>query len=187
MNPMEWLYYSLSWVLLRWHQLWDVLIPGSRDSLGTTWDWVAAIVFLAITVRIVLFPFVVKQIRTNQAMQAMHLKVADLEERYEDDRETFQQELLNLYRRDRVSPLTVIVPLLIQIPVFLGLLHLLTWLNPTTVESRNLYGWSVGEYRLASMARLFNVPITARFASSSAAMEAQQANGTVVKIVTGGC
>ena len=66
MNPI---YNAISWILLRWHWVWDHILPDGR-FLGTTWDWVLAIVFLVITVRIILFPIFVKQIRSQRAMQA---------------------------------------------------------------------------------------------------------------------
>ena len=49
---MEPIYWAISWILLSWHKVWDLILPG-KELLGTTWDWVLAIIFLVLTVRAV--------------------------------------------------------------------------------------------------------------------------------------
>lgn len=53
---LDWIYHAISWILLRWHALFEAV--GVRDArfLETNWTWVLAIVFLAITVRVLLLP-----------------------------------------------------------------------------------------------------------------------------------
>ena len=88
---LDWIYYAISWILLRWHDLWSFIgIPDSR-ILGTNWAWILAIVFLVVTVRVVLFPVFVKQIKSQRAMQALQPKVKELQEKHKGDKETLQK------------------------------------------------------------------------------------------------
>src|SRR5690349_8596451 len=91
------IYDGISWILLRWHDMWHALLPDGR-FLGTNWDWILAIVFLVLTVRAVLFPVFVKQIRSQRAMQAIAPKMKALQEQYKGDKETLQQKMMELYR-----------------------------------------------------------------------------------------
>src|SRR5215813_10139490 len=123
------IYTAISWILLRWHQLWAHILPGSGHWLGTDWPWVLAIVFLVITVRIILFPIFVKQIRSQRAMQALQPKVKELQQKHKGDQQTMREELMKVYQAEKVNPLMGCLPLLLQIPVFLGLFRVLKYLN----------------------------------------------------------
>src|SRR5262245_35764570 len=181
---MEWIYWTISWILLLWHTVWDKLLPGSGQFLATNWDWILAIVFLVITVRVILFPVFVKQIRSQRAMQALQPKMKALQEKHKGDRETLQKELMELYRAEKVNPLMGCLPMFLQIPVFLGLFHVLKRLNPEN-GGKTRYGWTDTEFIRASAARLFDAPITAKFSSSASDLAALHANPTVVKVVAG--
>jgi YidC/Oxa1 family membrane protein insertase len=170
---LEWIYWSISWILLRWHQMWDAILPD-RAFLATNWDWILAIVFLVITVRVILFPIFVKQIRSQRAMQAIQPKMKELQEKHKGDRETLQKEMMELYRKEKVNPLMGCLPIFLQIPVFLGLFHVLRRIS-TTNSQPELYGWTKNEFLSAAVARLFDAPITNSFATGD----------TIVKIVAG--
>ena len=89
-SVMDPIYWAISWILLRWHALWDKIgIDGTW--LGTNWDWILAIVFLVITVRVILFPLFVKQIRSQRAMQALQPQIKALQEKHKGDQETLQK------------------------------------------------------------------------------------------------
>jgi YidC/Oxa1 family membrane protein insertase len=76
------------------------------------------------------------------------------------------------------------LPMFLQIPVFLGLFHVLRRLSPDN-EAKTLYGWTVEQFNEATHAALFTVPLPAKFGSSPAELAALQANGTAVKIIAG--
>jgi YidC/Oxa1 family membrane protein insertase len=180
---LDWIYYAISWILLRWHALWDFIgVPDGR-VLGTNWAWILAIVFLVVTVRVVLFPVFVKQIKSQRAMQALQPKVKELQEKHKGDRETLQKEMMELYRTEKANPLMGCLPMFLQIPVFLGLFHVLRRLDPNKVN-KDIYGWTAEQFDSASMARLFTAPIAAKFGSSEAELAALQvSNGTMVKVI----
>ncbi|WP_433299514.1 membrane protein insertase YidC [Actinoplanes sp. CA-030573] len=180
---LDWIYTAISWILLRWHDLWDAI--GIPDNfLGTSWDWVLAIVFLVVTVRVILFPVFVKQIKSQRAMQALQPKVKALQEKHKGDRETLQKEMMELYKTEKANPLMGCLPMFLQIPVFLGLFHTLRRLNPGNTQT-TLYGWTDAEFKDATHATLFNAPLASKFGSTAQELAALGANSVTVKVVAG--
>jgi YidC/Oxa1 family membrane protein insertase len=181
---MDWIYFAISWILLRWHELWDKILPDGT-FLATNWDWILAIVFLVITVRIILFPIFVKQIRSQRAMQAIQPKMKELQEKHKGDRETLQKEMMELYRKEKVNPLMGCLPIFLQIPVFLGLFWVLSRIDPYQTMNTTIYGWTQDQWDGAKVARLFDAPIVSKFATSATDLAAMNADGVVVKVVAG--
>ncbi|WBB52609.1 membrane protein insertase YidC [Verrucosispora sp. WMMD573] len=180
---MSMIYRAISEILLFWHTTWQRLL-GDASGLGTDWSWVLGIVFLVLTVRIILFPVFVKQIRSQRAVQALQPRIAELQARHRDDRETLQKELVELYRVEKANPLMGCLPMVVQIPVFLGLLHVLRHLKPSMPEHlKTLYGWSVTQFDSASSATLFGAPIAGTFGSTGQELALLGADGTTVRIV----
>src|SRR3977135_3708589 len=181
---MGWIYTGISWILLRWHDLWGTLF-GNKQFLGTNWDWILAIVFLVITIRVILFPIFVKQIRSQRAMQALQPKMKELQEKYKGDKETLRQEMMKLYQTEKVNPLMGCLPMFLQIPVFLGLFHVLKRLDPVQSKNIDIYGWTADQFHTAGSARLFNAPIPAHFSSTATELGILGGNSLTVKLVAG--
>src|SRR5690348_5440685 len=179
---LDWIYLAVSQVMLGWHWVWDHL--GVGEFLATNWDWVLSIVFLVLTVRAILFPLFVKQIKSQRAMQALQPKVKELQEKHKGDRETLQKEMMELYKTEKANPLMGCLPMFLQIPVFLGLFHVLRRLNPDN-QGKTLYGWTVEQFESATHASLFTAPLAGKFGSTAEELSALQANGTTVKIIAG--
>ena len=180
---LDWIYYAISWILLRWQSLWSAIGLDGK-FLGTNWSWVLAIVFLVVTVRVILFPVFVKQIKSQRAMQALQPKVKALQEKHKGDRETLQKEMMELYKTEKANPLMGCLPMFLQIPVFLGLFHTLRRLNPSNTQT-TLYGWTTEQFHDATHASLFNAPLASKFGSTAQELAALQANSTTVKVVAG--
>ncbi|PZG22914.1 hypothetical protein C1I95_04320 [Micromonospora craterilacus] len=181
---LDWIYYAISWILLAWHSVWDAIGIPDTTVLGTTWGWILAIVFLVVTVRVILFPVFVKQIKSQRAMQALQPQVKALQEKHKGDRETLQKEMMELYRKEKANPLMGCLPMFLQIPVFLGLFHVLKRLDPAN-QGKTLYGWTVSQFESASAAKLFTAPIAGKFGSTADELARLGANGTTVKIMAG--
>jgi YidC/Oxa1 family membrane protein insertase len=183
---LDWIYNAISWILLRWHALWDAIgIPDGR-VIGTNWAWILAIIFLVVTLRIILFPVFVKQIKSQRAMQALQPKVKALQEKHKGDKETLQKEMMELYRTEKANPLMGCLPMFLQIPVFFGLFHVLQHLDPSISEKyKLLYGWSLEQFDSAANAHLFNAPISAKFGSTATELAAVGADGMTVKLLAG--
>jgi YidC/Oxa1 family membrane protein insertase len=182
---MDYIYTAISWILLRWHDLWDAILPDGQ-FLGTNWQWILSIVFLVITIRIILFPIFVKQIKSQRAMQALQPKIKELQAKHKGDRESMQKELMELYRTEKANPLMGCLPMFLQIPVFLGLFHVLKRVRPGRSESaQTLYGWTAEQFQSAADATLFKAPIPAHFTSSAQQLADLNGSGVTVKIVAG--
>ena len=180
---LDWIYYAISWILLRWQSLWSSLGMDGK-FLGTNWSWVLAIIFLVVTVRVILFPVFVKQIKSQRAMQALQPKVKALQEKHKGDRETLQKEMMELYKTEKANPLMGCLPMFLQIPVFLGLFHTLRRLNPANTQT-TLYGWTTEQFNDATHASLFNAPLASKFGSTPQELLALGANSVTVKVVAG--
>ncbi|MFC5925622.1 membrane protein insertase YidC [Micromonospora vulcania] len=181
---LDWIYFAISWILLTWHSAWDAIGVPVGAVLGTNFAWILSIVFLVVTVRVILFPVFVKQIKSQRAMQALQPKVKELQEKHKGDRETLQKEMMELYRKEKANPLMGCLPMFLQIPVFLGLFHVLRRLDPDK-QSKTLYGWTVDQFNSASSAKLFTAPISGKFGSTAEEMASLGANGTTVKVIAG--
>ncbi|MBV1852231.1 membrane protein insertase YidC [Catellatospora sp. NEAU-YM18] len=155
------IYSVISWLLLAWHSVWAKILPGV-NFLQTNWDWILAIIFLVLTVRAVLFPLFVKQIRSQRAMQALQPQLKELQAKHKGDKETLQREMMELYRREKANPLMGCLPLVLQMPVFIAVFHILKRLG-TGTSDKTLYGWTAAQFDSAAAAKLFGVSIGATF------------------------
>ncbi len=88
-------------------------------------SWGLAIIFLTIVTRLAILPLSLKQIRSMRSMQAHQPEIKRIQERYKDDRQRLQRELMDFYRENKINPLASCVPLLLQLPVFFALFSLL--------------------------------------------------------------
>jgi YidC/Oxa1 family membrane protein insertase len=84
-------------------------------------NWALAIIGLTIVVRLVLFPLANKQYASMAKMRVFAPKMKEIQERYKDDKVKQQQELMELYKREKINPLAGCLPILIQIPIFYAL------------------------------------------------------------------
>ena len=118
---LNFLYTAVSWVLLRWHDLFTLI--GFSDSSG--WGWTLSIIFLVITARVLLFRLFIKQVHYTRNMQKMQPKIQKLREKYKDDRAALNREMMALQQEEGFNPLSGCLPMFLQIPVFIGLYHVL--------------------------------------------------------------
>lgn len=158
---LDWLYTAISWVMARWHSLWDMVFgnPPAETALGGL-SWVLAIVFLVVTIRVILFPLFVKQIKSQRAMQELQPELAKLRKQYGSDRQGMAVAQQALMKERNVNPLAGCLPILPQIPVFFALFHVLRRLAP---DKEGLYSWSDELTDQAARAQLFGAPISASF------------------------
>jgi YidC/Oxa1 family membrane protein insertase len=102
---------------------------------GLTWAW--AIIALTVTVRIIILPLTITQLRSMAAMQRIQPKVKTLQNQYKGktDRESkaeMQQKLMALYKEEGVNPFASCLPLLAQFPIFIALYRVLRYqIHPT--------------------------------------------------------
>jgi YidC/Oxa1 family membrane protein insertase len=92
-----------------------------------------AIILLTVFVRALMFPIAQRQFGSMAAMRALQPKVKSLQERHKDDKQKLQQEMMELYKKEKVNPFAGCLPILIQIPIFYALYKVLI----LTVEMRH--------------------------------------------------
>ncbi|SEH11102.1 YidC/Oxa1 family membrane protein insertase [Thermoleophilum album] len=88
-------------------------------------SWGVSIILMTFTVRLAILPLTFKGIKAMQRLQQLQPEIKRIQERYRDDRQRMQEELLRFYREQRVNPLGSCLPLLLQIPFFISLFYLL--------------------------------------------------------------
>ena len=87
--------------------------------------WGMSIVVLTVLVRAALLPLTLKQFKSMQAMGRLQPEIKELQAKYKNDRERLNQEMMKFYRENKVNPLASCLPIVAQLPVFLGLFYML--------------------------------------------------------------
>jgi YidC/Oxa1 family membrane protein insertase len=156
MSPV---YTGISELLQFWQSVWQSL-PGD-------WSWVLGIVFLVLTVRLVLLPLFVRQFRSQLAVQRLRPEIQALQAERKGDAVALATAVSAVYKREGVSPYASFLPLILQVPVFLGLFHVLRHLRPPTTDpaTQTLYGWTVEQFHDAAHATLLGAPLASSLSS----------------------
>jgi YidC/Oxa1 family membrane protein insertase len=134
----------LTWALVHLH-----------DTVGLTWAW--SIVALTVIVRMLLVPLTVRQIHSMQNLQAHAPEMKAIQQRWKHDRQRMNQELMQFYKENQINPAASCLPILAQIPVFIGLFFVLKgfereilprfpasdldWLSLVTITENTKVGW----------------------------------------------
>jgi YidC/Oxa1 family membrane protein insertase len=97
-----------------------------HDALGDfegSWGW--SIILLTFTIRILILPLTFKSVKAMQKLQVLQPEMKKIQERYKEDRQRMNQEMMRFYQENKVNPLGSCLPLLLQIPFFIALFFLL--------------------------------------------------------------
>jgi YidC/Oxa1 family membrane protein insertase len=119
-------------------------ILNALHSVGLPWAW--SIVGLTIIVRMLLVPLTVKQIHSMQNMQAHAPQMKEIQRKYKGDRAKLNEELMKFYKENNINPAASCLPLLAQLPIFIGLFYTLRAFakNPPGGQAaidRGDFGW----------------------------------------------
>lgn len=149
---------------------------GAEASIDRGWSWVSpltrlfawllhalytvipnygvAIILLTILVRAVTAPLTVRQMRSMERLRRVQPRMKEIQEKYADDRQKQSEELMKLYRLEKVNPLGGCFPMLLQLPVFVGLFYALR----SSMELRHapFFGWIDD---LSAPDLLFTIPV----------------------------
>jgi YidC/Oxa1 family membrane protein insertase len=114
-NVLQPLVDACQWILEFWHDL--------IGDFPNSWGW--AIILMTFTVRIAILPLTFKGVKSMQRLQTLQPEIKKIQERYKDDRQRMNQEVMAFYQREKVNPLGSCLPLVLQIPFFISLFYLL--------------------------------------------------------------
>ncbi|MBZ5735557.1 membrane protein insertase YidC [Nocardioides sp. TRM66260-LWL] len=151
------LYYAISAVLLAWHELFTLV--GLDPDGGSA--WALSIIGLTLTIRALLIPLFVKQIKSSRNMQLIQPQVRELQKKYGHDRERLAQETMKLYKDSGTNPFASCLPILLQMPIFFTLFRLLD----QAAKNNTAHGFlTVDLARSFGQSRIFgNIPISESF------------------------
>jgi YidC/Oxa1 family membrane protein insertase len=112
------------------------LLDQLHQVIGN-WGW--AIVALVVLLKIAFYWLNASAYRSMGKMKAINPKVMELRERYKEEPQKMQQEMMRIYREEKVNPLGSCLPILVQMPFFIALY----WVLLSSVEMRNApwIGW----------------------------------------------
>ncbi len=104
--------------------MWGAFVEFLQEVLrfltGWTGSFGLAIILFTILTRIFLLPLTIKQLQSSKKMQELQPLMAELRRKYGKDQQKLAQEMTKLYREQKVNPAGGCLPLLIQLPIFLG-------------------------------------------------------------------
>jgi len=165
------IYYPVSGIMWVWHWLFDHITPDTPNGNGIA--WALSVVFLVFTLRAILYKPFVKQIQTTKKMQEIQPQMQAIRKKYGKDQVKMAEEMQKLQREHGFNPLLGCLPMFMQIPVFIGLFHVLRSFNRTggqmgmrmetmSVEENLKHGnyfFSPADVANFLEARIFGVPL----------------------------
>ena len=124
----RWLYFLAEPLFLGLHYLYDLIGNFGLAILGLT-----------VVIKLLFFPLANKSYRSMSKMKLLQPQLQEIKERCKDDKQRLHQEMMALYKREKVNPAAGCLPVLVQIPVFFCLYEVLF----VTIEMRHapFYGW----------------------------------------------
>ena len=137
--------------------LWPIaklLFIGLQFFHGIVGNWGWSIILLTVLVKLILWPLSAKSYRSMAKMRVIAPEMQRMKEEFGEDRMRFSQEMMALYKREQVNPLSGCLPLLIQMPIFLALY----WVLMESVELRHA-PWMLWIQDLSAMDPWFILPL----------------------------
>src|SRR5271168_209538 len=101
----------------------SIMVFIHAHLVGSSWG--LAIVGLTVLIRAVLVPLTYRQLKSMQEMQRLAPEINKLKEKYKEDKQRQQQEIMKFYKEHKINPLASCLPLLLQLPVFISLFYML--------------------------------------------------------------
>lgn len=186
------IYYPVSAIMWVWYKAFAFVL-GPTNFFA----WALSVMFLVFTLRAILYKPFVRQIRTTRQMQELQPQIKALQKKYGKDRQRMALEMQKLQREHGFNPILGCLPMLAQIPVFLGLYHVLRsfnrtggigfgHLNLTVEENRSIanYVFSAEDVGHFLDANLFGAPLGA-YMTQTAGLEAFTEFSRTAVIVVG--
>ncbi|MCL1635990.1 membrane protein insertase YidC [Luteimonas sp. SX5] len=116
---------------------WLFWVLEKLHGIFGNWGW--AIIGLVVLIKLLMYPLSAAQYKSMAKMRKFQPRIAQLKERYGDDKQKFQMAMMELYKKEKINPVGGCLPILLQMPVFLALY----WMLSESVELRHApwIGW----------------------------------------------
>ncbi len=103
--------------------IFDTALTWLHDDIGISWGM--AIILLTVMVRLALVPLTYKQITSMVKMQEHQPEIKAINEKYKDDPQRKQQEMMKFFKENKINPLASCLPLVLQLPFFIAMFYAL--------------------------------------------------------------
>src|SRR5437588_155134 len=103
--------------------VFEAVLKFFHNNVGVSWG--LSIVLLTVVVRAVLLPLTIKQFHSMQKLQRVAPELKAIQNKYKEDKQRQQQEIMKFYKENDVNPFSSCLPLVAQLPVFIGLFYML--------------------------------------------------------------
>jgi len=116
---------------------WLFWVLEKLHGLFGNWGW--SIVGLVVIIKLLMYPLSAAQYKSMAKMRKFQPRIAQLKERYGEDKQKFQMAMMELYKKEKINPVGGCLPIFLQMPVFLALY----WMLSESVELRHApwIGW----------------------------------------------
>jgi YidC/Oxa1 family membrane protein insertase len=101
----------------------NAVLKFFHDNVGLSWG--LSIVAITVCTRALLIPLTYKQLKGMRALQALQPQMKEIQEKYKNDKQRMQQEMMRFYKENKVNPFASCIPLIAQLPVFITLFYTL--------------------------------------------------------------
>jgi YidC/Oxa1 family membrane protein insertase len=150
---LNFIYYPVSAIMWFWHKAFGFVF-GEASGFA----WTLAVVFLVFTLRAILYKPFVHQVRSMRKMQEFAPEMQKLKAKYGNDKQKLAAEMQKLQSEQGVNPLGGCLPVLVQVPVFIGLFHVLREFEPGKTEN---YIFDASEVESFNASNLFGAKLGA--------------------------
>jgi YidC/Oxa1 family membrane protein insertase len=103
--------------------IFSPVLVSLHNVIGGSWGW--SIIALTVVIRALLLPLAFKQFHSMQKLQRVAPELKAIQAKYKDDKQRQQQEVIKFYRENDIKPFASFLPLVLQLPVFIGLFYTL--------------------------------------------------------------
>lgn len=106
---------------------------------GLVHNWGVAIILLTVLIKAAFYPLSAKSYKSMAQMRELAPRLQSMKEKFGDDKQKMQQAMMEMYRTEKINPMSGCLPILVQIPVFIALY----WMILGSVELRHapFFGW----------------------------------------------
>lgn len=172
---LDFINYPVSSILWFWHKVFGFLLdPASGIS------WALSVIFLVITLRALLFKPFVHQVRSMKKMQEFAPQIRELQEKHRDDKQKLTEEMQKLQFEQGFNPVSGCLPVLVQVPVFIGLFQVLNGFRPGA-ESNFIF--NAAEVQSFVQADLFGAKLSNTLSQSPEELAVFQTNHASMLLV----
>lgn len=130
---LNFIYWPISAILWFWR---EVLSFVMNEDSGFT--WILAIVLMTFTLKALLVKPTINQMRSSRKMQEIQPKIQAVREKYKNDRTMAAQEMQRIYKEENFRPMAGCLPLIAQMPMFIGLFHVIRSFDRTGERTGNM-------------------------------------------------